>query len=275
MQSIQYPDGNLFTSDAHTDKEVETLFQFVAAQLLGILASPLVIDVTLTNGVDVVLPSQPDLPNDTWLIYPGQSVSGTGILPGATVVSVDSLAGLVTLSSSATQSGVSQLTFTDSLAFAKVRIGWLRQGQPGPSIDKDTAFIRCTTEDSQYSRLRDNQFSGQTGTFTDVFTRTWTSHWTFYGPSSTGNCKLIQSGLIKSEFATKYLASSKLYINPSIEEPSRGPEKFQGQWWERQDMRIDFNEEITETLTVGTVKSVEVKIYNETGLETDFTVTAP
>jgi len=275
MQSIQWPDGNLFTSDAHSDKEIETVFQFVAAQLLGILASPLTLNVALVSGSPIATPSQPDFPSNTWLIYAGETVTGTGVPSGAKIISVDPLLGTFTMDSNATTTGVSSLVIADPLAFSKVRIGWLRQGQPGPSIDKDTLFIRCTTEDSAYSRLRDNQFSGLTGTFTDVFTRMWTSHWTFYGPNSTNNCKLIQSGLLKSLFATKYLADSNLYINPSIEEPSRGPERFQGQWWERQDMVIDFNEQITETLTVGTVKSVEVKIYNETGLQTDFTVTAP
>jgi hypothetical protein len=106
----------------------------------------------------------------------------------------------------------------------------------------------------------------------DVFTISWRAHFTFYGPNSLVNSKLIQSALIKVPFVDYYLTSYGIFINPSIEEPKREPELFQGEWWERVDLIFECNEQVTETYTVGTVASVEVKVYSADGLDEDFTV---
>ncbi len=58
-----------------------------------------------------------------------------------------------------------------------------------------------------------------------------------------------------------------------MEEPRRVPEKIQGEWWERVDFFAEFNEQVTETLTVGTVGSVDVIGYTKDGKFTDITVT--
>lgn len=270
MNTYQYPDGTQLTSTALTDKQIETFFQYIAAQLLGILTDSIKVTLTLATNSQIAPASS------LWLLYNGELVSGPGIPPN-TLISGVGPGNQVILSNNPISNGDSLVTVTDPNAFAKVRIGWQKQGQPGPSIDMDTCFVRCAPIDTPYSRLRDNQANG-TGPvidMVDVFTRTWQSRWTFYGPNALNNAKAIQSGMIKVQFATYFLAANGIYCNPSISEPERIPENFQGQWWERMDMVIEFNEQITETLTVGSVKSVEVQIYNETGEIGDLTITAP
>jgi hypothetical protein len=73
-------------------------------------------------------------------------------------------------------------------------------------------------------------------------------------------------------YVDSFLAGYNILVNPDVEEPGRSPDLFQGQWWERVIMKAEFNEQITETLTVGTVGSVEVKVYTKDGKLADFTV---
>jgi hypothetical protein len=84
---------------------------------------------------------------------------------------------------------------------------------------------------------------------------------------------LVKSAWTKVSYVDSYLSDSNLFVNPDVEEPGRNPEKFQGQWWERVNMEAELNEEVTETLTVGTVGSVEVQLYTKDGKVADFTVT--
>lgn len=60
-------------------------------------------------------------------------------------------------------------------------------------------------------------------------------------------------------------------------EPTRTPENFNAQWWERADFSIEMYENVTETVEDGKVTSVEIKVYDAdvstTGPAAD--VTAP
>jgi len=247
--------------------QVETVLQTMTAQLLGLLMNPLNLHITLTSG-------SPNATVDSAaLLYPGVTVTGTGIPTGTTILS---LAGTsVVLSNNATATGVEAAQAQDLTAPSLVRIGWQQQGQPGPSIDINTVAIIAQPRDTEFSRLRDSKLTGTTDTISnlDKFTRTWTVKWMFYGPDSLTHALLVKSAWTKVSYVDSILASSNLYVNPDVEEPGRNPELFQGQWWERVNMNAELNEEVTETLTVGTVGSVEVQLYTKNGKVADFTVT--
>lgn len=271
MTITNYPDGSSLTSTALSDAQIQTAFQVATAQMLGIVTAPTAFNFTLKAGLEV---GQTDkLP----LLYQGELVVGLGI-PLNTRISGVGPGNNIFLSNAPTVTGVIPVTITDPDSYSKVRIGWQLFGQPGPPIDSDTVTIRCEPLDTEFSRLRDNVLTTApdlTATYTDVFTRTWRAYWTFYGPTSLDHARMVRSALIKIPLFTDLLAQSNLFINPSIEEPRRVPEDFQGQWWERVDLVVELNEQVTETFTVGTVQSVEVQIFNESGLDADFTVTAP
>lgn len=266
MRTITFPDGSIFTSTALGDTEIETQFQLLSAQLLGLLISPLNLHVTLTNG------SPNATVDNATLLYGGVTLVGTGIPSGTTILSLSGTN--IVLSANATVTGVEATVAQDLGAPGVVRVGWQQQGQPGPSINIDSVAITCVPIDTPYSRLRDAVLSGSGDTIikTDVFTRTWKTSWMFYGPNSIDNARAIKSALTTVSFADSFLAQSNIYINPDIVEPIRNPELLQGQWWERADLEAEFNEQITETLTVGTVGSVEVQIYTKDGKLADFTI---
>lgn len=265
-QTINYPDGSSLTTAGLSQNDIQTALQIATLWMIGIIPS-LVVQMTLTSGqvAATVISSIP--------LYAGLAVSGTGITAGTTISSVSG--SNVTLSSQATVSGQQNITVADPQAGSLVRIGWPQTGQPFNSISQDIAYLRCETIDTDYSRLRDSNWSNPVDVVvnTDTFTRAWKTCWTFYGPNALNNAKLVKSALTTVPFIDGLLASNSLYVNPSIPEPDRFREEFQGQWWERVDMEAEFNEQITEQVTLGVVESVEVKIYDKEGEQNDFTVT--
>lgn len=267
MTTITYPDGSIFTSSALTQNQLQTTLQLITAQILGLTTSPLTVGFSFISGSNIATVTSSSL------LYSGQLVVASALPDGTQITGVNGAS--VVLSNKATQSIQQNATVTDPLVWNKCRISWQEEGQPGPDINSDTVTIRATTIDTDYSRLRDGVLlpsENNTSTQQDIFTRTWSVFFSLYGPNSLLNAKIIQSAFIKIPYVDYQLAASNLYVNPSIAETGRNPELFQGEWWERADLTVEFNEEITETLTVGTVGSVEVKIYDKTGEIEDFTV---
>jgi hypothetical protein len=272
MTTTTYPDGSQLSSTALSKAQIETLFQQTTAQMLGIVIAPWAVNLTLTAGQSLAVAAS--LLN----LYAGESITGPGIPAGTLVLGVTAPNG-VTLSNKATISGASAASVIDPLAWSKVRIGWQQQGQPAFGINDDVAIVRCVPVDDPYSRVRDLTYSdGEDGTTviqTDVFTRAWRTFWTFYGANSLDNARAVRSALLKAYFVDAALATSNLYIQPSIAEPLRVPEDYQSQWWERADLFVLFNEQITETYAVNAVASVEVKLYDNQGNSADFSVEQP
>lgn len=267
MATITYPDGSQLTSTALTVSQIETAFQIITAQMLGILTSPWALTINLVEGQFVMAV------NSLINLYAGELISATG-LPVGTVIS-GFIGGNVSFSNAATATGTIDATATDPNVGYKVRIGWQTEGQPGPPISEDTVALTCVPIDTPYGRVRDivGSLFGNTVTQTDVFTRAWKTTWIFYGTNSLDNARAVRSALDTIQFVADYLADFNLYVNPSIKEPARAPQEFQGRWWERVDLEVEFNEQVTETFTVGTVGSVEVNIQTDTGQTVDFTVT--
>ena len=266
---ITFPDGSSLSSTALTDDGIQQALQVATAQMLGIVAMPLNLNVTTIVGQSV---AQVDSVN---LLYVGELITATCFPDGTLILSVGP-GPRISVSNNATVNGTSPAVVTDPNVYAKVRIGWQQQGQPGPDINVDTATIMCYPKDTEFSRLRDAVYSdgpNLTSNMTDVFTRTWKICWTFYGSNSLDHARAVRSALITVPYFDVLLAESNLYVNPSIEEPQRVPELFQGEWWERVDLMAEFNEQVTEVFTVGTVATVPVTIYTDDGQSVAFTVT--
>ena len=285
MSTFTYPDGTQLTSTALTDNQVESVMQLVTAQMLGILTAPIPPDklsvlppplateyttnppnpwtVTLTLVTGQFLARASSLIN----LYAGLLVVGTGI-PDNTFITGFMPGSKVVLSNPASVSEDQLVTVFDLKTYYKVRIGWQKQGQPGPPIDEDTVTIRCDCADDDFSRLRDcvDATSGILNVTTDVYTVVWRVYWTFYGPSGIDRARAVRSALVTIQQFADILATCNLYVNPSIARPVRVPEENgTGQWWERNDLVVEFNEKVTETYTVGTVTNVDVSIYDSSG----------
>ena len=160
-----------------------------------------------------------------------------------------------------------------SSAYA-VRVSWPTTGAPAWKITEDVTFIRIIEADDKYNRQRENKFIGldtDNGTNLTRYTRVMEVFWTLYGSTSFANAQAIRDRLFYQEYHD-ILAQSNLYLIPDIVSPVRMPELFQGQWWERVDMSMRFNELIQRGLTIPYIKSAEITIKNDVKTLADFVV---
>ena len=155
-----------------------------------------------------------------------------------------------------------------------VRVSWPTTGAPAWNITEDIAFLRIVESDDKYNRQREDKFVGldsDNGTNIMRFTRVMQVFWTFYGPNSFENAQVIRDRMFYQD-NHDILANSNLYLIPDIVSPIRAPELFQGQWWERTDLNMRFNELISKDLTIPYIKSAEIIIEDDSGILVDMTV---
>ena len=166
--------------------------------------------------------------------------------------------------------------------YARVRVDWPTEGQPFTvNPQQDGCFIACVTHDDPYSRVR-NRTLGGAGTELDplvetwTYTRAWRISWTAYGPSAFDNLRAVHSAFVFMDYFADQLSLSNLFTVTDPQEPTRMPEMFNAQWWERSDFAVTVYENVTETIQDGAVTSVEIKVYDGSPSDpvADFTVEA-
>ena len=151
-----------------------------------------------------------------------------------------------------------------------VRLDWPTGGQPSYQITDDLCFLRNIVVDDQYNRIRDKTETvndGITLLETWNYTRVWMTSFTVVGPNSSDNARLIKSAFFL-DFPLDSLAQSNLYLLADIADPIRAPELFAGQWWERCDLEVKFNEAVTETIYTPAIATSEILIGDEFGNST-------
>jgi len=149
--------------------------------------------------------------------------------------------------------------------YALVKVDWPTAGQPFTQTpSQNCCYLACVTSDSAYSRVRDLCNSSSTATSVTeewTYTRNWRVSWTFYGPSATDCARQVHSATFMDYFNDQ-LNTCNLYPVEDPPEPTRVPETFNAQWWDRSDFHIDMYEQVTETITTGVATSVEIKLYD-------------
>lgn len=157
--------------------------------------------------------------------------------------------------------------------YGQVRVDWQTQGQPFQDVKQDVCYVGCVLEDVEYNKVRDASRSGTNPvTETWVYTRGWRFSWSLYGPNSTDRARMIHSAFVFMSYFSDQLSLSSLYPVSDPPEPTRTPENFNAQWWERADFHIIVYEQVIETITYNPVTSVENKVYADgLGLVADIT----
>jgi hypothetical protein len=146
-----------------------------------------------------------------------------------------------------------------------VRIAWPTGGAPGWLITDDVIFLRATISDDRVNRSRDRSHDNPSNgslAETTTYIRVWHIAFLLYGPNSLDHARLIKSALYMG-WTQATLAGSKLAIILDVADPRRTPELFSGEWWERSDLSVRFNELITEVTTISSIASVEIDIYDQ------------
>jgi len=160
-------------------------------------------------------------------------------------------------------------------AASTIRISWQSQGQPAWKITDDVSIISVTEKDSEYNKPREivrTEKDDDNANFAMSKTRVLTVSWTFYGPNAYDNAQLI-SDYIFMDAHRSTLAENNIYLIPDITSPVRVPELFQTQWWERTDLKMNFNELIIRNVTVPYLKSSEITVIREVGADIVIDVT--
>ena len=163
--------------------------------------------------------------------------------------------------------------------YSDVRVDWPTQGQPFVATPaQDGCFLACVQQETPYNKVRNKTLSGA-GPVTETwtYTRGWRTSWTLYGPNSYDRARQIWSALFMDYFNDQ-LNLANLFPVSDPAEPTRTPENFNAQWWERTDFSIEMYENVTETIDDSKVTSLEIKLYDaevsKTGPAADVIVAA-
>jgi hypothetical protein len=149
-----------------------------------------------------------------------------------------------------------------------VRIGWPPEGAPAWNKNQDILFLEIGEVDDEYNRQRERIY-GQGPTADTVFQRTIQTivnkiDCVFYGPSSYDRAQFFRHRVYLQD-VHDVIAQYGLFLIPSFAAPRRTPEIFQGTWWERVDLSLQFNELSIRIDTTGFIKSADIDIRDEGG----------
>jgi hypothetical protein len=149
-----------------------------------------------------------------------------------------------------------------------VRRSWFTEGAPAFGIDDNITFFKVYDIESPMTRQRDSAYS-QEGSpeapnMATGYTRTLQTNWTFYGPNSWANAMLVRNGLFYPDVRDT-LARERIYAIPDMRPPQRAPELFSGQWYERVDLEVRFNEAVVVNRTVPYIESVRIVVEDYSG----------
>lgn len=149
----------------------------------------------------------------------------------------------------------------------KVRIAWQTGGLPSWKIGEDVVFLRITPVDDRMARQQNIIFNPdekdktyarkQTG-----YTRVHKVDWTLYGPNSYDNADMIRHLIFDYDYMKKF-KKKNLFLITDVPMPTRLPEYYNGQWWERTDFSATFNEAVIRESKVPYITGADVKtIYD-------------
>jgi len=158
--------------------------------------------------------------------------------------------------------------------YEKVRISWPTGGAPAWKVHDDITFLRIFEVDDAYNRRRDTektQLDADNVNLAKSYTRVNAVHWVFYGPNSYDNAQKVRDGL-SSPNNRRTLAIQNLFRIIDFKAPIRVPENYMGQWWERTDFTVNFNEHVIVNETSPTIVEVPVTTTLENGDEVTFTI---
>lgn len=144
----------------------------------------------------------------------------------------------------------------------RIRTTYPPQGQPGFTINDDYIFITLSPIDNPYDKNRygvafhADPVSGQ-GPMADVttyYTRVFQLLLNIYGPNSLDLADTIRYRIL-TEDSLATLADAEIAPITEIPPAPRVPELFNGQWWERSDLKIMLN--------IGTSRADEIPYFEQ------------
>ncbi|WP_371378908.1 aldehyde dehydrogenase [Sporomusa aerivorans] len=145
----------------------------------------------------------------------------------------------------------------------KVRRTYSTDGQPAWKIDEDVVFIRLFEKEDDYTKQLDSVYEPRASTVIkqSARTRVWEVQYVAYGPVAHANINKIKDGVFRQD-VKRLLSASSVFLIPNLPTCKRVPELFGGQWWNRWDTSLNFNELYRlPDEDVGRIESVSVATY--------------
>jgi len=157
----------------------------------------------------------------------------------------------------------------------KVRIAWPTSGAPDWKITDDICFLQVNNQDDSISKQFDTNYTTQSGYNLNEnisYIKVHRLGFVLYGPNSLDNAEIIKNALYTSSIYRTLLQQNNLSVIQDVNIPLRSPELFNGQWWERANLFVNFNELITTTSTVQAIKTVNITNQSDSFLAPDVNV---
>ena len=141
-----------------------------------------------------------------------------------------------------------------------IRWSYPAEGAPDWTINDDILFLNLQEQDDDYAKQRDSVYktSGSSVTKTTTRTRVWKLSFTAYGPDSYEMINQLKDGFFY-ESIQRMLVNKSIAIIPNLPTGRQAPESFAGQWWDRWDLDLLFNEGYQlPTESVGALESIKI-----------------
>ena len=141
---------------------------------------------------------------------------------------------------------------------------WIRKmyptnGAPDWTVKDNIVFLNLSPRDDDWSRQRDTIYKAGTGTTLkrSLRTRVWDLEVNAYGPRSYEMATAMKDGVFREKIHS-YLRKQDIYLVPWMQFPVQSNEIFAGQWWERWNIQLTFNERYDITEDVGYYDKVTI-----------------
>ncbi len=135
-------------------------------------------------------------------------------------------------------------------------------GQPDWKITDNIIFLNTSEQNDDYGKQINSEFKTENGTVMRYMSRTrvWQVLFTVYGPNSYDIANSIKDGVFTQKIHDN-LSKNSVFLVPNLPVCVQSNEMFAGQWWERWDLTLIFNELYElQTDDVGHIESITLSL---------------
>jgi len=149
-----------------------------------------------------------------------------------------------------------------------VRMGWQTEGVPAFGIEDNMIFFTVSAVDSPVSFPYDATVfeSSPDLAIQTSYTRVLEISFVAYGSDAVQNLTKLRFGFFK-EATHHLLLKEQIFLVADVPAIRRVPENFEGRWWERADVKMQFNELVSDYEDIGSVESVDIEVWDRRGLQ--------
>ena len=141
---------------------------------------------------------------------------------------------------------------------------WIRHtfpvaGAPDWKISDNIVFLNLSPRDDDYARQVNSVYKTIDGTVIkrSMRTRVWDLNYKAYGAKAFDIVTTLKDGIFRQDIQAM-LAKNGVFLVPLLPRCVQANEIFAGQWWERWDFTLTFNEEHTFDEDVGHIEEISI-----------------